>query len=216
MPATRTLPPKPGTRSAPKARKRLDYGVIDTSPDGMRWQERGAVQSAAAMERAIARRDQTPVTGSAAMRTAMRRHGIPTDEIGTVPEAYDAEQRAFMRYCATGNIETRDMQVGAFGVLIPAAWQREILWQVQAASSLLGRVKVITPGDGRPLTFPTIDDTANTGATYTEGVALTDTTDPVLSQLSFPQVQEWSAPGLFRASRQLVQDSGAVGYDLIG
>jgi HK97 family phage major capsid protein len=79
---------------------------------------------------------------------------------------------------------------------------------ISAVVSLSPIVRLSTRwiSDGNPGTFVTLNDLSNTSTTWTESAQATEN-DPAFTRVSFPQCPTYTADALFRASRELLQDS---------
>lgn len=159
-----------------------------------------------------------PADGKVTYRQAFYSYLANEGQIG----ALTAEERAVLKqgYKALTD-EQRAQTTGtnaAGGFTVPTELQAEIIKTMKAYGPMYdpGITRELVTTGGNPIPFPTVDDTANSGAATTQGVALTDdgSGDVVFGQRQldgFSYATPW-----IRVSKELADDSIAVMETLLG
>lgn len=154
------------------------------------------------------RRDTSPRTEDDDQRDA----ADPTAEYRSAFSAFlrsgmdelPVEQRKLLR---EGFVEARALGAGtntAGGYTVPVEMLNKMVETMKAFGGILSVADVITTSDGHPLTWPTNDDTSNTGALLSENTQATE------QDMAFGQGQLGAymyTSKIVRASFQLLQDS---------
>lgn len=170
---------------------------------------------------AVARRSQelrqrqtAYTTPSKALQTA----AVTTDQ--------EAEARAFDHYLRTGvarydGIELRAQTEGVStqgGYLVPDTFRQKLVEKLLAYGGLASNVESFNTSDGRPVEWPTLDDTANTGEIVQEGATFSSGADLVfgISTLGAYKYMSGGASNLpLKVSFELLQDSAFNVQDLL-
>lgn len=131
----------------------------------------------------------------------------------------DTLERAFESYVRTGKgnqdlTELRAQSVGtdsAGGYLVPTSMRDKLVDRLKAFGGLASAVETITTTTGEPLTWPTLDDTANAGVIAAEGTApASGGADLVFGEKTLGAFK-YIAPGAsnlpLRVSVELLQDA---------
>lgn len=169
----------------------------------------------------------------AARHTAARAVATPAliARVGDGP-GDDALNRAFADYLRTGipnaeiahlrsnaPVETRAQgeSVGtAGGYLVPDEFRAQLIRRLKAYGGLQDVVQEITTSDGRPLLWPTLDDTSNTGEIVAEAGTFSSGADLVFGQGqlgAYKYVAGGASSAPLRLSWELIQDSA---IDIVG
>jgi len=130
----------------------------------------------------------------------------------------DKHERAFEQYIRTGKVtgelaEFRAQSEGtntAGGYLVPAGFRAKLVERMKQFGGLAENVETITTSDGAPMTYPTIDDTANVGEIVAEGGTFAAGADLVFGTraLSAYKYMAGGAGNLpLKVSWELIQDS---------
>lgn len=148
----------------------------------------------------------TPVRADVAAHVGVRRED-------------DTLERAFDHYLRTGRensdlTELRAQSVGtdsAGGYMVPAGFRDKLTERMVAFGGIANAAETISTADGRPLEWPFIDDTGNSGVIAAEGTAPgSGGADLVFSTLTLGAFK-YVAPGAsnlpLRVSVELLQDS---------
>lgn len=156
---------------------------------------------------------------STSIRTRAGALGVPSSAIhvGT-PADDDGLERAFIDYLRTGTpnadlMELRAQSEGTGsegGYTVPESFRTKLVERMKAVGGILGAVETITTSDGRPMPFPTIDDTANEAEIVAENAAPVGGADLVFGEkvLGAYKYMSVGAGGLpLRVSWELLQDS---------
>ncbi len=77
----------------------------------------------------------------------------------------------------------------AGGYLIPKDFMPELERAQKSFSGMFDACRVVQTGDGSPLDWPKVDDTANVGELLAEGSATADTADPTFGQVTLKAYQ---------------------------
>jgi HK97 family phage major capsid protein len=146
--------------------------------------------------------------------------GVATGGTGSVEKP--AEQRAFEAFIrhgitasglvpVTDNLEHRAQGVAtgsAGGFLVPAGFRDAIIRARKAFGGIRSAAQVISTGAGNDLSYPTLDDTGNTGEWIGENTAVTEQ-DAVVGNKTLKAHKASSK--LVRVANELLQDEE---YDL--
>lgn len=130
----------------------------------------------------------------------------------------DTLERAFNHFMRTGKenqdmVELRAQSVGtnsAGGYTVPQGFRNKLVERMVAFGGIANVVESISTDSGNPLEWPTIDDTANTGAIVAENAAPAGGADMVfgtktLGAYKYMSVGAGGAP--LKVSVELLQDS---------
>jgi predicted phage gp36 major capsid-like protein len=157
-------------------------GVVNTALQARRIQAEAQREQASTAERRDRQLEAAELQMDAERRS---RAGTLTQE------QYDAEtdrraEAEFRSYLMTGRspmgaayagqVETRDAGVGtgaAGGFLVPARMADELVRAERFFSAMLATVNVVETDDARPISRPSVDDTATAGAILGENTAIT-------------------------------------------
>jgi len=136
----------------------------------------------------------------------------------------DQLERAFNHYLRTGK-ENADLQElraqnegtgSAGGFLVPDRFRQKLVERLKAFGGLAAVVDEFSTGDGAPVNWPTLDDTANTGEIVAEGGTFVSGADMVFGEANLGAYKYMSGgaggTGL-RVSWELLQDSA---FDIEG
>lgn len=153
---------------------------------------------------------RTVVNGPGAARTGHVDDNAPTDL-----------ERAFTLYLRTGRITdelsalkpTDALSEGTGsegGYLVPDSFRTKLVERLKMYGGIAGAAEEINTSDGRPLPWPTVDDTANVGEIVEEGGTFSAGADIVfgtssLGAYSYMSGGPSAAP--VRVSRELLQDA---------
>lgn len=156
--------------------------------------------------------------------TAARAAVTPPIRTGARPSDDDQLTRAWMHYMRSGK-ENADIQelraqsemVGSEGgYLVPEVFRNKIVERMKAFGGLANVVEDFTTGDGAPVRWATIDDTANSGELVAENAAPVSGADLVFGEANLG-AYKYMAVGTgglpLRLSVELVQDSA---FDIEG
>jgi HK97 family phage major capsid protein len=137
---------------------------------------------------------------------------------GAKPKDDDTLDRAFGHYVRTGKenadlVELRAQSEGTGtegGFLVPDTFRTKLVERMKAYGGIANVVDEITTGDGTPLSWPTVDDTANVGEIVQEGNTFSSGADIVfgtanLGAYSYATGGSGSTP--IRVSVELLQDA---------
>lgn len=142
--------------------------------------------------------------------------GVTTGEAA----AKDSDlERAFNDYMRTGIAnqdisELRAQSVGtnsAGGYSVPPGWRQKIVDRMKAFGGVANVVENINTDSGNPLPWPTVDDTANTGAIVAEAGTFASGADLVFGQASlgaYKYAVGGAGTAPLKVSFELLQDSG--------
>jgi HK97 family phage major capsid protein len=134
----------------------------------------------------------------------------PTDEERSVAKRAGINlnsDKVTFRMLPTGEMRALTTQTGSSGGnTIPTSFVHQLEAAQIAVSSVRGVSDVIRTSSGEALTFPTADDTANTGAILAENTQFTTSTDPTFSTMTLNAYTYYSKPVLVPI--QLLQDTG--------
>lgn len=96
------------------------------------------------------------------------------------------------------------------GYLVPTAFRTKLVERLKAYGGLAANVEEFSTGDGRPVEWPTIDDTGNTGAVTAEGAQASSGADLDFGTATLG-AYKYTAAGAsgdpFRYSFELAQDA---------
>lgn len=142
----------------------------------------------------------------------------PAIVTGTKSQEDDTLERAFNHYLRTGKenqdiTELRAQSVGtdtAGGYTVPQGFRNKLVERMKAFGGIANVAETINTSDGRPLEWPTIDDTSNTGAIVAENGTPASGADLVfgtatLGAYKYMSVGASNAP--LKVSVELLQDS---------
>lgn len=142
----------------------------------------------------------------------------------TATKVDDTLDRAFDHFLRTGRenadlVELRAQSEGTpseGGYIVPDGFRTKIVDRMKAFGGIANHVETYTTGDGRPVEWPTLDDTANTGEIVQEGGTFSGGADLVfgtanLGAYSYMAGGTGGAP--LRVSTELVQDAA---FDIQG
>lgn len=122
--------------------------------------------------------------------------------------------RIAMRMLPTGELRALTTGTGSSGgYTTPTGFVPKLEVAQLAVSSVRGVSTVIRTDTGNALTFPTADDTSNTGAILAENTQFTTSTDPTFSTMTLNAYTYYSKPVLVPI--QLLQDTGVDLEDFI-
>jgi HK97 family phage major capsid protein len=201
-------------RAAAQARSILEAA----GPEGM------TAEQEQSFDAAMADHDRLNATLERAQRIATLEApvstGVATGGTGSVEKP--AEQRAFEAFIrhgvtasglvpVTDNLEHRAQGVAtgsAGGFLVPAGFRDAIIRARKAFGGIRAVAQVISTGAGNDLTYPTLDDTGNTGEWIGENTAVTEQ-DVVVGNKTLKAHKASSK--LVRVANELLQDEE---YDL--
>lgn len=134
------------------------------------------------------------------------------------PKDDDTLERAFDHYLRTGR-ENQDLtelraQGEAAGTeggyLVPDEFRNKIVERMVAFGGIAGAAETITTGTGAPMSWPTLDDTANVGEIVNEGGTFSSGADIVFGQEELSAYKYMAGGGSqlpLRVSVELLQDS---------
>lgn len=165
------------------------------------------------------RRSEITARHAAARQTVTR--PVPA---GAAPGADDTLNRAFEHYMRTGQVnsdlqELRAQAEGtgtAGGFLVPDLFRTKLVERLKAFGGLATVVDEFTTGDGAPVNWPTLDDTANVGEIVAEGGTFTLGADMVFGEANLGAYKYMAGGGgnvPLRVSWELLQDSA---FDIQG
>lgn len=142
--------------------------------------------------------------------------------VGIAPKKDDTQERAFNHYLRTGQenadlrpgeLATRAQQEGspsAGGYLVPDSFRDKMVERMKAFGGIGAVAEQFNTSDGRPVTWPTNDDTANVGEVVLEGNTFVGGADVVIGEASLG-AYEYMAGGAggtpLRVSKTLIQDA---------
>jgi HK97 family phage major capsid protein len=142
------------------------------------------------------------------------------------PRGDDTLERAFEHFLRTGKensdlVELRAQSEGtssAGGYLVPKGFRDKLVERMKAFAGLANVVEEITTTSGQPLEWPTIDDTANSGAIVAENGAPAGGADLVFGTATLGAYKYMSvgAGGVpLKVSVELLQDSAVDVQSLV-
>jgi len=162
---------------------------------------------------AVARRSQE-------IRARQNAYQMPVSGIGVVSAARqdDGLERAFDAYLRTGQgnqdiVQLRAQGEGlsaAGGYLVPAGFRQKIVERMVAFGGFANEAEDFSTSDGRPIEYPTFDDTANSGTITAESGAFTGGADMAFGKVDLGAYKYTSAganDSPLRVSVELLQDS---------
>lgn len=144
------------------------------------------------------------------------------------PKADDGLSRAFDAYLRTGqpNADIAGLRVrneqgegtgAAGGYTVPSEFRQKLVEVMKAYGGLANAVDSFDTGDGRPVEYPTVDDTANQGDITAEGAAVASGDDLTFGTVALGAYKYTSAGAgsnlPLRVSVELLQDSA---FDVAG
>lgn len=174
---------------------------------------------------------ETQLEGARTRTALMERHAAaraavtPPVHTGARPAgADDTLERAFDHYMRTGkeNADIQELRAQAEGTgtaggfLVPDAFRTKLVDRLKAFAGLAGVVDEFTTGDGSPVNWPTLDDTANVGEIVAEGGTFTLGADLVFGEANLGAYKYMAGGGgnvPLRVSWELLQDSA---FDIQG
>lgn len=133
-------------------------------------------------------------------------------------EKNDTINRAFEHYIRTGQAnqdmtELRAQSEGvdsAGGFLVPPEFRQKLVDRMVAFGGVASQVETISTSTGGPLEFPTLDDTANSGAIAAEGAQFPAGADLVFGTKvlnAYKYTSQGTGQDPLRVSVELLQDS---------
>lgn len=139
----------------------------------------------------------------------------------------DTLDRAFEAYLRTGQPNAdisglavrNDQGVGTSaggGYTVPPGFRQRLVEVMKAYGGLAAEVDSFSTGNGAPVEYPSLDDTANTGDITAEGVAPTTGNDLVFGSVqlgSYTYTSDGASGSPLRVSWELLQDSA---FDIAG
>jgi HK97 family phage major capsid protein len=144
--------------------------------------------------------------------------GVPSQ--GTRPE--ETLDKAFSNYLRTGiaNQDIAGLRVtnaqsegssAAGGYMVPSGFRQKLVEVRKSFGGLASEVDSFDTGDGAPIEYPTVDDTANVGDITAEAAAITSGNDLVFGTVTLGAYKYTSAGAgsnlPLRVSVELLQDS---------
>lgn len=157
---------------------------------------------------------------SAEIRARQSAYTMPVNAglIQTAPKPDNSLERAFNHYLRTGKenddlVQLRAQSEGTGsegGYLVPDTFRDKLVERMKAFGGLANVVDSYTTGDGRNVSWPTVDDTSNVGEIVAEGGTFSSGADLVfgvanLGSYSYAAGGGSSTP--LRVSLELVQDA---------
>jgi HK97 family phage major capsid protein len=168
---------------------------------------------------AVARRSQE-------IRARQNAYQMPVAGIGVVSAARpdDGLERAFDSYLRTGTPNQDITQLraqgegisSAGGYLVPSGFRQKLVERMVAFGGFANEAEDFSTSDGRPLEYPTFDDTANSGTITAESGAFTGGADAAFGNVSLGAYKYTSAGAgdlPIRVPVELMQDNA---FDLRG
>ncbi|WP_436792661.1 phage major capsid protein [Actinospongicola halichondriae] len=148
--------------------------------------------------------------------------GLPTFNIGKANDGDDLE-RAFDDYLRTGkeNADLMELRAqsttgSAGGYTVPSTFRSKLVDVRSRFAGIANHVDTFNTADGRPVTYPTINDTANAGQIVAENGSASGGADMVFGEVTLGSFK-YMAPGAGAAplavSVELLQDSE---FDIAG
>lgn len=144
------------------------------------------------------------------------------------PKPDDGLDKAFEAYLRTGqpNADISGLRVTneqsegvstAGGYTVPSGFRQKLVEVRKAFGGLAAEVDTFDTGDGRPIDYPSLDDTANQGAITAEGAAVSSGADLAFGTIALGAYKYTSAGAgsnlPLRVSVELLQDSA---FDVAG
>lgn len=168
------------------------------------------------------KRDNDIRARNAAYNTVRVPAGMPTPG-GARPDTYVA---AFENYLRTGRVNA-DLERGPVnaqsegvpsegGYLVPDEFRTQLIERMKAYGGIGGIAQRYTTGNGRPVEWPTLDDTSNVGEIVQEGNTFSAGADVVFgsnSLTSYGYVAGGGSSTPLRVSLELLQDKA---FDIQG
>jgi HK97 family phage major capsid protein len=144
-----------------------------------------------------------------------------------VPKPDDGLDKAFENYLRTGqpNSDISGLRVtneqgeggsAAGGYTVPSGFRRKLVEVRKAFGGFASHVDSFSTGDGRPIEYPSLDDTANTGTITAEGAAVADGADltfGIVNLGAYKYTSSGANDAPLRVSVELLQDSA---FDIAG
>lgn len=173
---------------------------------------------------------ETELAGAEKRGQVLARHAaarqVVTRPVRTAvaPDRDDTLDRAFNAYLRTGvpNADLTELRAQAEGTgstggfLVPDTFRTKLVDRMKAYGGLAQVVDEFTTGDGAPVNWPTLDDTANVGEVVAEGGTFTAGADLVFGEANLGAYR-YTAGGSgntpLRVSVELLQDSA---FDIEG
>jgi HK97 family phage major capsid protein len=164
---------------------------------------------------AVARRSQEIRKRNKAYNTPAP--GQLVHPVGGPAKADDTYERAFDNYMRTGQVN-HDLQYRAQGegagstggYLVPDSFRQKLIERLKAYGGIANIAEEFTTGDGRPVEWPTVDDTSNLGEVVAEAGTFSAGADIVFGTATLGAYKYMSggASSLpLRVSVELLQDS---------
>jgi HK97 family phage major capsid protein len=144
-----------------------------------------------------------------------------------VPKPDDGLDKAFENYLRTGqpNSDISGLRVtneqgeggsAAGGYTVPSGFRRKLVEVRKAFGGFASHVDTFSTGDGRPIEYPSLDDTANTGTITAEHAAVADGADltfGIVNLGAYKYTSSGANDAPLRVSVELLQDSA---FDIAG
>ena len=150
-------------------------------------------------------------------------YGAPTIIRGTSAKGDEALDRAFDHYLRTGqkNMDIAELRAQSTdttegGYMVPAGFQKKLTDTIASFGGIRSVANVINTGAGNTITWPTLDDTSNSGTIVDESAVYGSGADLVFGQKSLGAFKYTSAGASnlpLRVSVELLQDSA---FDVAG
>lgn len=126
--------------------------------------------------------------------------------------------RAFSDYLRTGHVNSDMTQLraqaegtgSAGGFLVPDTFRNKLVERMKAFGGIANVVETYTTGDGSPVNWPTIDDTANVGEIVAEGGTFASGADMTFGEANLGAYKYMAGGGSnlpLRVSVELLQDA---------
>lgn len=140
------------------------------------------------------------------------------------PKGDDTLERAFDHYMRTGQVNQDIVELRAQGTgvgseggfLVPPGFRQKLVERMVAFGGLANEAETITTDSGNPLEWPTVDDTANSGAIVAEGGSPASGADLVFGQKTL-NAHKYMSVGTggnpLRVNVELLQDAA---FDIAG
>jgi HK97 family phage major capsid protein len=170
---------------AVEMRKKLD----STSPTALTEYKALADQVEAINARQIAMEGQTELEGVLARVDHPGRPNLGTEDLQASVRRYTPKDKEFEIYLRTG-VQSPEMRAlgaatGADGsTIVPAGFEQELETTMKYFGGIQNICRVLTTTTGQPLTFPTLDDTSNSGEWLAEAAPITSA-DPTFGSVIF-------------------------------
>lgn len=156
------------------------------------------------------------------IRSRQKAYETPVRDPGVLAVATttadDTLERAFSHYLRTGQqnadlVQLRAQSEGApteGGYLVPDSFRNKLVERMKAFGGIANHAETLNTSDGRPMPWPTIDDTANVGEIVQEGGTFSTGADLVFGEASLGAYRYMAGGGSalpLRVSVELLQDA---------